>query len=221
MGWVVKTKEPVFNPHVATFMDFSIDQKKNTRFMYALPFSKQSCLLEYTLFSQNLLPEEEYENAIREYLIENLGSEDFEILEREKGSIPMTSYKFHKHNTKRIQYIGTAGGWTKPSTGYTFMNTTKKTKALVQLLKDGKSTTTLSSKWKFWFYDLLLLDILGEHNDKGQYIFETLFKNRSPQLIFKFLDEETSFWEDLQIISGCPKKEFLGALYRRCMQKFK
>ncbi|MBT8314947.1 MAG: lycopene cyclase, partial [Maribacter sp.] len=220
MGWVVKTKEPVFDPHVATFMDFSVDQKNNTRFMYALPFSKHSALLEYTLFSQNLLPKEDYENAIQEYLIKNLGCEDFEILEKEKGSIPMTNYKFHKHNTKRIQYIGTAGGWTKPSTGYTFFNTAKKTRSLVQSLKESKSITTLSSKWKFWFYDLLLLDILYKHNEKGHYIFETLFKNRSPQLIFKFLDEETNFWEDLQVISGCPKKEFLRAIYRRFIRKF-
>lgn len=219
IGWVVKTTKPAFNPRVATFMDFSVDQKNNTRFMYALPFSKKSALLEYTLFSQNLLPKEEYENAIREYLIEKLGCKDFEILEREQGSIPMTSYKFHKHNTQRIQYIGTAGGWTKPSTGYTFFNTAKKTKTLVQFLKEGKAINTLSGKWKFWFYDLLLLDILYEHNDKGHHIFETLFKNRSPQLIFKFLDEETSFWEDLQIISGCPKKEFLMAIYRRAIQK--
>ncbi len=86
---------------------------------------------------------------------------------------------------------------------------------MIQYLKGEKSITALSSKKKFRFYDLLLLDILYKHNNKGQYIFETLFKNRSPQLIFKFLDEETSFWEDLRIISGCPKKEFLRAFVHR------
>ena len=218
IGWLVKTEKPVFDPHRATFMDFSVEQKNNTRFMYLLPFSEDEALIEYTLFSEDLLPRAEYENAIREYLGSRFDCVDFEILEREKGRIPMTAYKFHEHNTKRVQYIGTAGGWSKPSTGYTFYNTAKKTNALIRLLKADESITTLSRKWKFWFYDLLLLDILHNDNGKGQYIFETLFKNRSPQLIFKFLDEETGFWEDLRIISGCPKKEFLRAFVHRMIK---
>ncbi|NNK76977.1 MAG: lycopene cyclase [Maribacter sp.] len=221
IGWSIKSQEPIFEPSQATFMDFSIEQKNNTRFMYVLPFSKNTALIEYTLFSEHLLPKKEYEDAIREYLTKKLGCTTFEILEQEKGSIPMTCYKFHEHNTKRIQYIGTAGGWSKPSTGYTFYNTSKNTRKIVQLLKEGKSISKVASKKKFWFYDLLLLDILYKHNNKGQYIFETLFKNRPPQLIFKFLDEETNFWEDLRIISGCPKKEFLNACLERVLRGFK
>ena len=220
IGWTVKSKEPIFEPSRATFMDFSIEQKNNTRFMYVLPFSNNVALVEYTLFSESLLPKQEYEDAIREYLSKKFGCSDFEILEQEKGSIPMTCYKFQEHNTKRIQYIGTAGGWSKPSTGYTFYNTSRNTNKIIQHIKGGRSITKLSSKKKFWFYDLLLLDILYKHNNKGQYIFETLFKNRPPQLIFKFLDEETSFWEDLKIISGCPKKEFLRAFMERILQSF-
>jgi len=215
IGWTIKSKEPIFEPSRATFMDFSIEQKNNTRFMYVLPFSNNVALIEYTLFSENLLPKQEYEDAIREYISKKFGCNDFEILEQEKGSIPMTCYKFQEHNTKRIQYIGTAGGWSKPSTGYTFYNTSKNTNKIIQHIKVGRPINKLSSKKKFWFYDLLLLDILYKHNNKGQYIFETLFKNRPPQLIFKFLDEETSFLEDLRIISGCPKKEFLRAFVQR------
>ena len=217
LGWVVKTKHPVFNAEQPTFMDFSVEQKNNTRFMYVLPFSDTKALLEYTLFSEHLLPKEDYENAIKEYLGQKFNCTDFEILEKEKGSIPMTCYNFQAHNTRRIQYIGSAGGWTKPSTGYTFYNTSKKIKDLIPLIKNGRSFTSLRSKWRFRFYDLLLLDILYTENGKGQYIFETLFKNRPPQLIFKFLDEETNLWEDLRIISGCPKKEFIKALFKRLL----
>lgn len=215
IGWVVKTKKNVFNPKVATFMDFSIEQKNNTRFMYVLPFSQNEALVEYTLFSENLLPKAEYENAIKDYLINKLGVNEYEIIEREKGSIPMTCYKFHEQNTKGIMHIGTAGGWTKPSTGYTFYNSAKNTETLIQSLKGDLKPRILKRKMKYWFYDLLLLDILYKENAKGQYIFETLFRNRNPQLIFKFLDEETSFWEDLRIIAACPKKEFITALFQR------
>ncbi|WP_223198077.1 lycopene cyclase family protein [Maribacter arenosus] len=221
LGWVVKTKHPVFNADRPIFMDFSVEQKNNTRFMYVLPFSDTKALLEYTLFSEHLLPEASYEKAIKDYLNQKYGCVEYEILEKEKGSIPMTCYDFQVHNTKRIHYIGSAGGWTKPSTGYTFYNTSKKISDLITLIKENKSFASLRTKWRFRFYDLLLLDILYSDNGKGQYIFETLFKNRPPQLIFKFLDEETNLWEDLRIISGCPKKEFIKSLIRRLLPFFK
>ena len=55
IGWFIKSKEAVFIENRATFMDFSVAQKGNTRFMYVLPFSPNDALIEYTLFSKNLL----------------------------------------------------------------------------------------------------------------------------------------------------------------------
>ena len=220
IGWFVKTQKTVFTQDQATFMDFSVPQKGNTRFMYVLPFSENEALVEYTLFSETPLSSEEYEIAIKQYLNEKLNCTNFQILEKERGNIPMTCYDFSQHNTNNVVRIGTAGGWAKASTGYTFYNTSKKTKALINHLKKGRVLKSFDKKGKFWYYDLLLLDILFKKNSKGQYIFETLFKNRPPQLIFKFLDEETSFWEDLKIISGCPKKEFLRAFMERILQRF-
>src|SRR3970282_2816363 len=91
IGWFIKSKEAVFNPEQATFMDFSVEQKGNTRFMYVLPISKTEALLEYTLFSHNHLKKEEYETEIKKY-IQNLGITNYEIIEKELGSIPMTCY---------------------------------------------------------------------------------------------------------------------------------
>ncbi len=215
LGWFIKSESPIFKQDQATFMDFSVAQKGNTRFMYVLPFSKNEALVEYTLFSEKLLPKATYEEAIQSYLQNDLACNSFEILDREMGSIPMTCYAFEDQDTPNIKYIGTAGGWAKPSTGYTFMNTAKKIPEMVQLLKSGKPLNQPRTKNKFWYYDLLLLDILHADNSKGRLIFEALFKNRDPRLILKFLDEETSFWEDLKIISGCPKKEFIAAFLNR------
>ncbi len=215
IGWVVKTKQSVFDIDQATYMDFSIEQKGNTRFMYVLPYASDKALIEYTLFSSDLLQKSEYEEAIKTYLLNNLGASDFEIEETEMGSIPMTCYDFQEHHSKNVRYIGTAGGWAKPSTGYTFGSTARKIPALVNHIKSGKPLDQLSFKNRFWFYDLLLLDVLHKDNANGYYIFETLFKNRSPQLIFKFLDEQTSIWEDLKYIWGCPKLPFIKALVSR------
>ena len=215
VGWFIKTSVPIFDLNQATYMDFSIPQKGNTRFMYVLPTSKNEALVEYTLFSKDLLPKAVYENAIKDYLNTNLGCSDYEILETEIGSIPMTSYDFTAHNTPNIIHIGTAGGWAKPSTGYTFLSTAKKIPKLIEYIKKRKPLDQLNFKNRFWLYDLLFLDVLYEDNAKGYNIFETLFKNRNPRLIFKFLDEETTLYEDFKCILGCPKKPFIKALLRR------
>jgi lycopene beta-cyclase len=216
IGWFIKSKEAVFNPDVATFMDFSVEQRENTRFMYVLPTSSTEALLEYTLFSKDLLSKEEYENEIQKYT-QKLGIIDYEIIEKEQGNIPMTSYKFWKHNTKNIINIGSVGGWTKASTGYTFKNTTIKSKELIQFLSKEIDFRKFHKMDKFWFYDLLFLDVLYRRNDLGSKVFSSLFKKGNPTLIFKFLDEETTFWEDLQVIWKCPKGLFIRALFKRIL----
>jgi len=214
VGWFIKSKEEVFDKNTATFMDFSVEQRGNTRFMYVLPTSSTEALLEYTLFSKDILSKEEYENEINDY-IQKLGITEYKIVEKEQGNIPMTSYKFWKHNTKNILNIGSVGGWTKASTGYTFKNTTKKSKALIQFLSHQSDFRKFHKMDKFWFYDLLFLDVLFRRNDLGSKVFSALFKKGNPTLIFKFLDEETTFWEDLQVIWKCPKGLFVKALLGR------
>lgn len=214
IGWFIKSKEAVFTPNCATFMDFSVEQKNNTRFMYVLPTSTTEALLEYTLFSKNLLSKEEYEAEIQNY-ITKLGITEYEIIEKESGNIPMTSFPFWKNNSKNIVQIGSAGGWTKASTGYTFKNALKKSKALVQFLKLESDFRKFHKKDKFWFYDLLLLDILNSKNHLGPTIFSSMFKAGSSEIVFKFLDEETSLGEDLQVIWRCPKMPFILALLNR------
>ena len=214
IGWFIKTKVDTFDDTTATFMDFSVLQKGNTRFMYVLPMDKQTALFEYTLFSKDLLEVSEYEDAIKYYLKEN-GINDYKIIETEKGSIPMTSYDFTESNTSNIFNIGTAGGWTKASTGYTFRFTTKKTKDIVKLLKSGKDISKYKSKSKFWFYDLLFLDVLANHNESGSTLFSSLFKKTNVKTIFRFLDEESNLWEDFKIITSVPSKNFISALFKR------
>jgi lycopene beta-cyclase len=213
IGWFIKSEEAIFNPEQATFMDFSVEQKGNTRFMYVLPISKTEALLEYTLFSPQLLEKSEYEQEIQKY-IQKLGISKYEIVEKEQGSIPMSCYPFWKKNTKRVLNIGTAGGWTKASTGYTFKNSDKKSTQLIAFLQIEHDLSKFHKKTKFWIYDLLLLDILDRHNELGASLFSSIFKKGAPSLIFKFLDEETSLREDIQVILQCPKMPFIKAIIR-------
>jgi len=215
VGWQIKTKQSVFKSGEATFMDFSVPQKGNTRFMYVLPFSENEALVEYTLFSEHLLDKSEYEEAIKTYIKKKLGNTNYTIEETEYGSIPMTCYPFHQHNTDRIFHIGIAGGWAKPSTGYTFYNTSQQVPKLVEYLKTGEPLTEFNQKSRFLFYDMLLLDILYENNHFGHEIFESMFKRRKASLILKFLENETNLWEELKIVTAPKPMPFIRALFKR------
>ena len=214
IGWFVKTEHPIFKPDTIQFMDFDLPQKGNTRFMYVLPFSENEALLEYTLFSEDLLENEEYETAIKDYLSQKNAGE-FSIEDKEQGAIPMTAYPFWKSNTPNIMHIGTAGGWTKASTGFTFQKTMRKTNEVVAFLRQDKALNTLLQKNRFWFYDLLFLDVLSKHNEKGHLLFSLMFKENKTDRIFKFLDEQTSFLEEIKIMMSFPAGLFVKALWKR------
>ena len=215
-GWFIETDKISFDDSTATFMDFTVDQKRNTRFMYVLPISPNKALFEYTLFSKEVLTKEEYESELLKYLAIKSITE-YTITEIEQGVIPMTSYKFWEQNSKNILHIGTVGGWTKASTGYTFKNTSKKTIQLIAFLKAENDFTHFRKKTRFWWYDLLLIDVLSSHNHLGSKLFSTLFKRNSLKSVFRFLDEETSFIEDLRIMLSMPPLRFIVALFRRVL----
>ena len=214
LGWFIKTEKPVFKEDEATFMDFSVAQKGNTRFMYVLPFSPTEALVEYTLFSETLLEKEEYEEAIKQY-IQDTYKTDYSITETEFGTIPMTCYPFHQHNTDYVFHMGIAGGWAKPSTGFTFYNTSQQIPKLVAHLKAGKPLSKFYQKDRFKFYDMLLLDILHKDNALGSSIFVSLFKRRKAQLILKFLENDTNLWEELLIVTAPKPMPFVRALLGR------
>lgn len=214
VGWFVKTDTSVFDDTKVTFMDFNIPQKRNTRFMYILPINKNFALFEYTLFSKDELEKTEYEDGIKEYL-DSKNISEYSIVEKEQGVIPMTSFKFWKKNSKNIVHIGTAGGWSKASTGFTFNNISKKTKSLTAFVKLDKPFTDFHQQNRFWWYDLLLLEVLSRENWRGSAIFSYLFKNNKVSNILRFLDEETSFVEDLRIMGSIPSYPFLKAIWYR------
>jgi len=217
IGWFIKTETPVFEIDTATFMDFKVNQKGNTRFMYFLPTSETEALFEYTLFSKELLSKSAYETEIKVYL-ESKGIKEYQITEKERGCIPMTCYEFRKQNSKNILHIGTAGGWTKPSTGFTFRNSERKVKKLVAFLKKNNDLSRFEKRTKFWYYDLWLLDFLSKENQNGAALFSRLFRRNKTIKILKFLDEETSFLEDIKIMSTMPIVKFLKIIWNRLLK---
>ena len=209
-GWTIKTATPAFNPEEATMMDFRVEQMDGTTFVYVMPFSETKALVEYTLFTKDLLEQHQYDEGLKKYINEILKINSYSLLEEEFGVIPMTNYKFIS-NQNRIIDIGTAGGQTKGSSGYTFKFIQKHSKAIVdQLIKTGNPLVSTFSK-RFHFYDSVLLNVLAEKKLSAGQIFTPIIKKNIPQHLLRFMDNESSLSEDLKIISSLPVFPFLKA----------
>jgi lycopene beta-cyclase len=209
-GWILETSEPFFNPNEATMMDFRVHQQHGTAFAYVLPFSTNSALVEYTLFTKELLLPEQYDKELKDYIRTFLGIDEYKVNEEEFGIIPMTNEKF-SFNGHGWQ-IGVAGGQTKASSGYTFQFIQKQSANIIGYLTSDKPLGSLPGTAKrFRFYDNTLLHVLYYERLPGIEIFTRLFQRNKPRQVLRFLDNESSFKEELKIISTLPAWPFLKA----------
>ncbi len=209
-GIEIETQNDVFNPEEATFMDFSTSQAKGTSFIYVLPTAKKKALIEYTLFTKNILEQKDYDDVLEDYIKNKLGIKEYITNHTEFGIIPMTDYKFKRFNGNIIN-LGTVAGCVKPSSGFAFNFIQRHTKQIVALLAQGKKPHLKKSfnDRKFHLYDAVLLEVLAENKMQGSEVFASIFKKNSPQLVLKFLDNQTNIWEDLKIMTSVPSKIFL------------
>jgi len=214
-GITIKTLNKAFNPEVFTMMDYRLKYKESTSFTYILPLSVKEALIEFTFFTPFLTEETVYDEKLDEYIKTILKLDDYEIIASEKGVIPMTDYPFQKSNTRYFTKIGTAGGWVKASSGYSFKNTEVKVTQLIENIKRGlRPSSNLFSK-KFQKYDAIFLDVLEKRNDLGESLFTKFYTKNSIQEIFKFLDEETTFSEELKIMLSLYHPQFLKSFFNK------
>jgi len=212
-GWVIETEKPVFDITTFVMMDFQVKWQDSTSFIYVLPFSPTKALVEFTLFTTDLIEYGAYDVLLKAYIQDILKIDQYQITKVEYGVIPMSDYPFQKANQKGIMKIGTAGAFVKPSSGYAFKNMEKVAQKIIANLKNNCSPEKNTLNKKFYFYDSLYLDVLVNHNKLGESIYTDMYEKNSIQQIFKFLDEETSLWEDFKIIISFKFSPFLKALW--------
>lgn len=209
-GWIIETVQPVFNPSQAVLMDFRVGQQHGTTFAYVLPVSANMAMVEYTLFTKELLQPQEYDAGLREY-ISRFIPVDYTIKEEETGIIPMTNYVFPAGQNNVIN-IGSAGGQTKPSSGYTFYFIQQHSKAIIDaLLTTSEPFIASQRSKKFNYYDSVLLNVLATGKMPGDKVFTDMFRKNSPESILRFLNNESVLKEDIKIISSLPVWPFLKA----------
>jgi len=212
MGYEIETSKNFFDQEIFNLMDFNCEQKDAVHFFYTLPFSKTKALVETTWLS-NLNKNEllNYEKQLKDYIANNLNIKKYKITYSEKGAIPL----FQQKNIKRVNeiYIGSAGGMTRLSTGYTFLNIQEQSKYIRENIENIENIEIFKIDKKYDFLDNVFLNVLSNHPDKMPNIFFKLFET-SPKTIINFLSNKSSFIEDLSIILKMPKLLFLKNLFR-------
>jgi lycopene beta-cyclase len=216
-GWVIETHTDSFDPDLMTLMDYRIDQKGETRFVYVLPLSPTRALVEFTVFSSSLCPMAEYDSELASYMNRFLNIKDYAIIEEEFGIIPMSDYPFSPTLQGRVLNIGTAAGFVKASSGYAFLRTQRKIRQLAKnWAENGRPHPAVArSPLRFRLYDATLLKVLKEGSVSGKQVFTDMFQKRGAAEVFKFLDEDTNFFEELMVMNSVPVGAFSRAAIER------
>lgn len=206
-GWQIETEKEVFNERAATLMDFRTAQHQGVSFIYTLPFSGNTALIEFTSFTDKPFDQQYFETTLKDFVEKNF-STSFKITKYEQAIIPMTDFIFKRFTNEGAIAIGTASGMVKPTTGYAFNRILKDSQQLAAQVLTGKPIFNFR-KNRFQFYDRLLLQIIQKNPAKALFILERLFENVSFHRILQFLDEDTDLWQEAALFAQLPKKSFL------------
>jgi lycopene beta-cyclase len=222
VGWEIETSRLIENPDTCRLMDFDVEQKGSTQFMYVLPFSPTTALVELTRFGSEILCETAAEKQLQDYIHKHFG--EFKKQAIEIGCIPMSNAEIKNDTLKDVVLLGARNYKVKPSTGYAFKNMYHHASELVNSISNLKNPKELNVEHakaptgRFAFYDSLLLHILKNKPQNGKIIFQDLLKGVEINTVLRFLDEKTSFSEDLKIFAKLPWPPFLSALFYKITQ---
>ena len=210
-GVEIETKKNFFDEEIFNLMDFDCEQRESVHFFYTLPYSKNKALVETTWLSRmNDNSQKDYDQQIKDYINKHLKIKDYKIAYKEQGAIPLF-YPVYEKEKNKIN-IGTAGGMTRLSTGYTFLNIQEHSKYIRENIENISNSKSFQISRKYKFLDDIFLRVLNRHPDKMSDIFFNMFE-ASPKTVIKFLSNKSNFWDDFNIILKMPKLTFIKALF--------
>ena len=210
-GIEIETPYNFFDDEIFNLMDFDCEQRESVHFFYTLPYSKTKALVETTWLSKmSSTSQMDYDNQLKDYIEKHLNLKNYKITYKETGAIPLfyPSYELEKNKIN----IGTAGGMTRLSTGYTFLNIQEHSKYISENIENISKTKKFEISKKYQLLDDIFLRVLDKNPEMMPDIFFKMFKS-SPKTVIKFLSNKSNFLEDLSIIFKMPKWTFVKALF--------
>ncbi|MAI06776.1 MAG: hypothetical protein CBC47_06620 [Alphaproteobacteria bacterium TMED87] len=208
VGWNIETLLPSFDKSEAILMDFRVSQDKGIHFIYLLPFTNRKALIESTVFSNTILPNEWYEKQIKKYLKDNYPNSEWKIINKEKGIIPLTNLE---NKISMGIPIGMNANAMRVSSGYAFAQIQKQISHLVKSLALTKKGYKINpgSSYLEQLMDKIFLDVLKNNNNKAPEIFLNMFKSLNGDEFARFMNGYSSLWVKGKIINAQEKNIFI------------
>ncbi|MGX4654327.1 lycopene cyclase family protein [Micromonospora sp. SCSIO 07396] len=206
-GWWLESSTPVFDPGRAVLMDFRTPQPaRGVSFGYVLPVSDRYALVEYTEFSPAVLTDAGYDAGLRGYAgLLGLDLAALTVREVEDGVIPMTDAPFDGRPSPRVVRLGTAGGATRPSTGFTFSAMHRQAGQIAAALAAGRPPVPRPAyPGRHRWMDAVALRAWDSGAVGGPEFFDRLFDRNPASRVLRFLDGATSPAEDVALMRSSP-----------------
>jgi lycopene beta-cyclase len=218
-GLHIECPTDVFDPGTATLMDFRTDQSAGAAFVYVLPTSARSALVERTVFAfsdtyDRDLHGARHEAHVRDYLRAHVRAGAYRVTGREVGTIPLQRGPFSRPNGPVIP-IGASAGMVKASTGYGFDRIQRHSAAIAWSLARGRNPASAarSQRWSRVLDDALLR-VIREDPAKAVEVFAALLTRNPASRILRFLDEDASLLSQCRLFATLPLAPFVRAQVR-------
>jgi len=209
-GVEIELDKYTIDSKIMNLMDFDCDQKHSVHFFYTLPFSENRVLIETTWLSKMIdETEKDYDKQLQDYISQKLKIQNYKILYKEEGKIPL----FYPKTIKRKNeiFIGTAGEMTRLSTGYTFLNIQDHSKYICKNIESINKMKKFELNKKYKYLDKIFLKVLFKYPKKMPEIFYNMFTANNEKVI-KFLSNKSNIIDDINIIMKMPKMIFIKEL---------
>jgi len=219
LGQRIRVCRPVFEPQRIRLMDHRVDQTRGPHFMYLLPFTDSTALIENTYFFNSPRSPFEHRAEIAHYLAENygIGRDDYEVLGEESGRIPMGVAVNGPAIDERIIPIGIPAGAARAATGYAFLRIQRQSREIATRLVRGRSLSRARSTFgssKYRIFDQIMLDALARSPEMAPCFFTILFRHANSGSVVRFLTEKSNLIDDLEVVTALLKPELLRMIFR-------
>lgn len=221
-GQTVRVESPLFQPGIATIMDFFGSESGGIHFMYLLPYDDRTALVEDTWFSTQPLPVERYQAEISRYLASRFGVSRFEVLHSETGAIPMDPVPVPALDGPRIIDAGIRGGAARPSTGYAFLAIQRHAEALAgDLAGWAEDPSGEPPKLRPYysprsqFLDRVFVSHVARSPERAPELFFRMFERVRPDALIRFLFDGGRLADDLRVMAALPAAPLIGETLRQ------
>jgi lycopene beta-cyclase len=213
LGWDVEVDRPLFDPGVATLMDFRLPQDGGLRFLYVLPFSRTRALVEDTSVSA-AGPAPQARRAVLDAWLRERGARSWTVHHEERGAIPMTGRACSASNGPGVHVVGTGAGAVRPSSGYAFARIQRHCRAVADAVAAGREPPSRAGPSRLAAMDRIFLQALRDDPAAFPERFRAMVDGTSPDAFARFMDDAGTIADELRMVGALPKAPFLAAAGR-------